>query len=184
MDYVYTRVSTDSQTTDNQVLALKSLYPEAEIVTEASSGVKERPKLMNLKFRLKEGDRLIVYAIDRLGRSTVDLVNLFEELGTKGVIIVSSREGIIDRTTPMGAFLLNIMISVAQMERDMLRERVRAGLDRAKSEGTKLGRQYSHDDETLKEAIKLRKLGYSYREITDKTGVSSGSLRLYEKRVN
>jgi DNA invertase Pin-like site-specific DNA recombinase len=154
----------------------------ATVVEEQASGAKERPKLSELISKLTAGDRLIVYAIDRLGRSTRDLVTLFEELGSRGVILISNREGIIDRSTPMGNFMYNIMAAMAQMERDILIERIKTGLSRAKSEGKKLGRTYQHPKEVRDAALTMRKQGITYRGIAKKLGISVTSIRLYERK--
>ena len=179
MDYIYTRVSTEVQTTQNQVLILSKQYPEAEIVEEVGSGAKERPKLTELMSRLTSGDRLIVYAIDRLGRSMFDLVTLFETLGNKGVILISQREGIIDRATPMGNFMYHIMAAMATMERDILKERIAAGLARTKAKGTKLGRKYTYSKEVRESAVTLRQEGKSLQQISDSLGISIGAIRGY-----
>jgi DNA invertase Pin-like site-specific DNA recombinase len=183
MDYIYARVSTDHQTTDNQVVQLSSQYPSATVVAEVASGAKERPALRQLVSDLTAGDRLIVYAIDRLGRSAVDTITLIEALFRKGVVVVSSREGILDPSTPMGAFFLNVMSAFAQMERDILRERVRAGLERAKRDGKKLGRAYTYPDEMRARIRDLRASGASLLDIAKQTGVSKSQAHEILKQI-
>lgn len=179
MDYIYTRVSTEAQTTQNQVLILSKQYPDAEVVEEVGSGAKERPKLTELLDKMVAGDRLIVYAIDRLGRSMLDLVNLFELLGSRKIILVSQREGVIDRDTPMGNFMYHIMAAMANMERDILKERIAAGLARTKAKGTKLGRKYTHRKEIRELAVLMRQEGKSLQQISNDLGISIGAIRGY-----
>jgi len=183
MQYIYSRVSTDRQTTENQILQLTKLYPNAILVEEVGSGVKERPKLHDLLDKLKEGDELVVYAIDRLGRSMMDLVNLFETISGKGVVLISTREGILDKRNPMSNFVFSIMGALAQMERDILKERIHAGLERARSQGKKLGRKYTHSEEIRLKALRLRQEGLSYQRVADTLGISVGAVRGYERHL-
>lgn len=181
MQYIYSRVSTDHQTTENQVLQLTKLYPEAQLIEEVGSGVKERPKLQAVLDSLVEGDQLIVYAIDRLGRSVSDLVNLFEIISKKGAVLVSTREGVLDKRNPMSNFVFSIMSALAQMERDILRERIHAGLERAKAQGKKLGRGYSHSEEVRLKAIRLRQEGLTLKAVAETLDISIGAVRGYER---
>ena len=176
MDYIYTRVSTEHQTTENQTKILISSYPTASIVEETGSGVKTRPKLNELLGKLVKGDRLVVYALDRLGRSLTDLITIITNLTKQGVAVVSHREGTIDPSTAMGAFTMNIMSALAQMERDILIERTKAGLDRARGAGVKLGRATSISEDTRLRIKNLKRQGVSYRNIAKTCGVSVGTI--------
>jgi DNA invertase Pin-like site-specific DNA recombinase len=160
------------------------LYPSAILIEEVGSGVKDRPKLNELLSKLGEGDELIVYAIDRLGRSMMDLVNLFATISSKGVVLISTREGILDKRNPMSNFVFSIMGALAQMERDILKERIHAGLERAKSQGKKLGRRFTYSEETRLKAIRLRQEGLSYQKVADTLGISVGAVRGYERGIN
>lgn len=171
-DYIYARVSTDHQTTENQVLTLTSQYPNAKVIKEVESGVKKRPQLDALLEEVVQGDRIIIYALDRLGRSIQDLLRIFDLLEGKKVPIVSQREGVLDRSTPTGEFMINMMASLATMERRILVERINTGLKRAKSEGKKLGRAYTFSEGTRAQICDLRAQGVSLMDIAKATGVS------------
>src|SRR4051812_25001893 len=110
--YIYSRVSTDGQTTDGQVLALTARYPEAQIVSEVASGAKHRPILRALVAQLQAGDTLVVAALDRLGRRTSEVLALIEDLDRRRIVLVSVREGV-DYSTAAGRLVTQILVSVA-----------------------------------------------------------------------
>lgn len=141
---IYSRVSTDEQTTENQLIPLKQ-YAERmgwdyEVFTEVESSRKTRPIQWDLYNRLlrKEFDGLLIYKFDRWARSTKELVEHIENLINKGVFVYSYTENI-DLNTSMGRAMLTIISAFAQLERDIIRERTIAGLQRAKAEGKRLG---------------------------------------------
>ncbi len=183
MDYIYSRVSTDKQTTENQVLDLLAQYPNATVVEETGSGAKARPILDDLLGKMQRGDRLVIVAIDRLGRSIGDLVHILDRLGDTGVVLISKREGTIDKTTAMGSFIFNIMASVAQMERDILIERTRAGLSRTKASGTKLGRRATISDETRASVAAMRSQGHSLVAVGSALGISKSRVHEIEREL-
>jgi putative DNA-invertase from lambdoid prophage Rac len=147
---LYARVSTTEQTADNQLLELRH-YVEArgwtavEFVDQGVSGAKDkRPALDAL---LKDAKRrlfdvVVCWRLDRLGRNLKHLVTLLEELQAVGVAFVSLGEGI-DCTTPAGKLQLHILAALAEFERERIRERVLAGLARARAQGKRLGRRRS-----------------------------------------
>lgn len=142
---IYARVSTDDQTTDNQVLPLKQYCDrmgwQYEVFTETESSRKTRPVQWELYQRLlrKEFDGLVIYKFDRWARSTTELVAHMEALYNKGIQVYSYSENI-DLSSSMGKAMLTIISAFAQLERDIIRERTLAGLQRAKAQGKKLGR--------------------------------------------
>ncbi|HZT76403.1 MAG TPA: recombinase family protein [Vicinamibacterales bacterium] len=144
---IYARVSTTEQTVDNQLLELRR-YVEArtwsatEFVDAGVSGSKDRrPALDDLlkDARRRKFDVLVCWRLDRLGRNLRHLVTLIEELQSLGIAFVSLGEGI-DCTTPAGKLQLHILAALAEFERERIRERVIAGLRRARSQGKRLGR--------------------------------------------
>lgn len=163
---LYLRVSTDEQTTFNQELELKK-YCEREgyeiyriYRDEGISGVKtSRPALdeMLKDMRNKMFDAVIVWKFDRLGRSTAHLLQILEELRNKNVRLIATSQSI-DTFTPMGKFFFTILSGFAEMEREMIRERINSGLQRRKKEGHKLGRQSGARDRA-----KRKRLGYFER---------------------
>src|SRR5215475_721834 len=144
---IYARVSTIDQTVDNQLLELRR-YSEARGWTavneyvDVMSGAKDRrPGLDELvrDARRRKFDAVIVWKLDRLGRSLRHLVLLMEELQQLGVALVSLGEGL-DLSTPAGRLQAGLLAAVAQFERERIRERVVSGLQRAKAQGKRLGR--------------------------------------------
>ena len=170
-EYIYTRVSTDGQTNDPQVLQLTKLHPEARVISEVASGAKKRPMLKALVDQLVKNDVLIVAALDRLGRRTSEVLLLIEELDKKGVILKSLREGV-DYSTPTGKLVTQILVSVAEMERNMISERTKAGLEAAKNSGKQLGRPSKIPSEVKNHARELVRQGATHKEAASKTGMS------------
>ena len=139
----YARVSTEEQELNLQLDALKRAgCTEEMIFVDKSSGSKtERPGLDPCLKTLKSGDTLIVWRLDRLGRSMAHLVHLIEELRTRGVGFRSICDGEIDTTTASGELVFNIFSALAQFERRLIQERTRAGLAAARARGRKGGRK-------------------------------------------
>ena len=145
----YARVSTDDQTCENQRRTISARYAVAKWFTDdgVSGAVAAtlRPALAALLNYVREGDAVVVAAIDRLGRNTIDVLNTVEALKAKGVSVVSMREGF-DLATPAGKLMLTMLAAVAELERENLKARQLAGLERAKAEGKNLGRTKAIDD--------------------------------------
>lgn len=138
----YARVSTDDQNLDLQIDALlQAGCLKQNIYKDKVSGAKtERPGLTQCLDKLEAGDVLVVWRLDRLGRSMVHLVSLIEELRTKDVGFKSLCDGAIDTTTASGELVFNIFSSMAQFERRLIQERTQAGLSAARARGRKGGR--------------------------------------------
>ena len=138
----YARVSTGDQNLSLQVDALKNVgCIERDIYTDKSSGAKmERPGLENCMKALEKGDTLVVWRLDRLGRSMSHLVGLINDLRLKGIGFKSIQDGAIDTTSASGELMFNIFSSLAQFERRLVQERTRAGLKAARARGRKGGR--------------------------------------------
>src|SRR5207247_7895280 len=144
---IYARVSTQEQTVDNQLLELRR-YAEArgwvamEYVDVGVSGSKDRrPALDQLVSdgKRRRFDVLVCWRLDRLGRNLKHLITMLEELQALGIAFVSLAEGI-DATTPAGKLQMHILGAIAEFERARIAERVKAGLQRAKAQGKRLGR--------------------------------------------
>jgi putative DNA-invertase from lambdoid prophage Rac len=144
---VYARVSTADQTCENQLIELRR-YVEArgwastEFVDRGVSGAKERRPALDALLKdakRRRFDVLVVWRLDRLGRNLRHLILLLDELSALGVAFVSLAEGI-DATTPAGRLQLHILGAIAEFERERIRERVLAGLRRARAQGKRLGR--------------------------------------------
>lgn len=142
---IYARVSRSDQILENQIIPLRkycmNMGYNFEIFTEKESTRKSRPVQWELYNRLlrKEFDGLIIWKFDRWARSTKELIDHMERLIEKNVFIYSFCENI-DLSTSMGRAMLTIISAFAQLERDIIRERTLAGLERARNLGKKLGR--------------------------------------------
>lgn len=144
---IYARVSTLDQEPENQLQELRAYvaargWSAVEYVDRGVSGAKDRrPALDQLVMdaRRRKVDVLLCWRLDRLGRNLRHLVVLLEDLHATGVAFVSLNEGI-DATTPAGKLQLHILAALAEFERGRIRERVMAGLQRARAQGTRLGR--------------------------------------------
>lgn len=137
----YARVSTRDQNLDLQTDALlKAGCTETHIYQEKMSGsTKERPALQKMLDQLREGDLVVIWKLDRLGRSLADLVHLVNEIQGKGAGLLSLQDHI-DTTTPQGKLTFHLFAAIAEFERDIIRERTRAGLDSARARGRMGGR--------------------------------------------
>ncbi|MBY0581226.1 MAG: recombinase family protein [Rickettsiales bacterium] len=139
----YARVSKFDQDLKMQIDALiEAGCQEDKIFTDQISGSKsERPGLIKCLEELKEGDILIIWRLDRLGRSIIHLVTLIEDFKQRGVSIKSLCDGAIDTTTASGELIFNIFSSLAQFERKLIQERTQAGLKAARARGKQGGRK-------------------------------------------
>lgn len=137
--YGYARVSTEDQNLDLQRRALKESGCEILVEEKKSGYGVRRDQLEMLKKSLHPGDTLVVWKLDRLGRSVIDLIRLAKWLTDKGVEFKSITEGI-DTKTPMGRFHFTLLAGLAQLERDITSERTKAGMAAAKARGAQFGR--------------------------------------------
>ena len=137
----YARVSTLEQNLDLQIKSLKE-NGCSEIFTDKVSGSKsDRPGLAKALLNLKKGDTLLVWRLDRLGRSMPHLISVIESLKEKGIGFKSIQDGAINTTTASGELIFNIFASLAQFERALIRERTSAGLQAARARGRFGGRR-------------------------------------------
>lgn len=171
----YARVSTEKQVLDLQLDALNKSGCETIYRDEGISGMSTtRPGLDSCMASLKTGDVLVVYKLDRLGRSLEHLITVVNDLQMAGIGFQSISEGF-DTTTPAGKMIFHVIGSLAQFERELIRERVLAGLNAAKARGTKLGRKFSIKPETVAQAVKMYNDGLSFAEIGRDLGMSRAS---------
>jgi DNA invertase Pin-like site-specific DNA recombinase len=147
---IYARVSTDSQTVENQIRELRQIaerrgWEIVEVYTDAGiGGAKGRTQRPGLDQMLKDASRrkfdiVMSWAIDRLGRSLIDLLGIIQHLEAVGVDLYLDQQSI-DTTTPMGKLVFQVTGAFAEFERSMIRQRVKAGLKRAVAQGATLGR--------------------------------------------
>ncbi|AIL66136.1 DNA-invertase hin (plasmid) [Rickettsiales bacterium Ac37b] len=139
----YARVSKNDQNLKMQIDALESFGCDSkDIFTDQVSGSKsERPGLNKCLEELQAGDTLVVWRLDRLGRSMIHLVSLINDFQKKGIAFKSLCDGPIDTTTASGEFVFNIFSSLSQFEKRLIQERTRAGLNAARARGRLGGRK-------------------------------------------
>lgn len=157
----YTRISTSHQTDAAQRQALLDLrVPEERIYSDVISGATratERPGWTALFQRLRAGDQLVVQRLDRLGRSSLDVLANVAELTGRGIVLRSVHDGI-DASTATGRLVLAILAGLAEWERTLIRERVTAGLTAARARGVRLGRPTLDIEDELAKARVLTDL--------------------------
>ncbi|EHI50200.1 recombinase family protein [Aeromonas salmonicida] len=151
----YARVSTQDQNLELQLEALTKAGCQ-KVFEDTISGTRtDRPGLGKALEMLREGDTLVVWKLDRLGRSVKQLVALVSDLHKQGIQFRSLTDSSIDTGTPSGRFFFHVMASLAEMERDLTVERTRAGLEVAKQLGRKGGRKPKMTDSKIESAKKL-----------------------------
>ena len=171
----YARVSTRDQNLDLQLAALTSAGCD-RIFEDTMSGTKAgRPGLAKALEALREGDTLIVWKLDRLGRSVKDLLDFAGGLNERGIGFVSLTDSI-DTTTASGRFFFNVMASLAQMERELMVERTQAGLQAAREQGRVGGRKRVMTEAKIRSARKLLSQGTPPKEVAASLGVSVPTL--------
>lgn len=183
---IYARVSTFDQEPENQLQELRR-YVEArgwtavEYVDRGVSGAKDRrPALDQLltDARRRRFDVVVCWRLDRLGRNLKHLITLLEDLQALGVAFVSLAEGI-DATTPAGKLQMHILGAIAEFERERIRERVLAGLQRARTQGVRLGRP-----RVLVPIDRLQGVSsLSVEEAADSLGVSRSTIKRWRRQV-
>ena len=171
----YARVSTQDQNLELQTEALTKAGCRKIFSDKLSGSRAERPGLTQAQETLREGDTLVVWKLDRLGRSVKHLVNLIAELHQQSVQFKSLTDAI-DTGTPSGRFFFHVMASLAEMERELTVERTRAGLEVARQLGRKGGRKRQMTDSKIKSAKKLLASGVPPRDVAGNLGVSVSTL--------
>ncbi|NGQ95487.1 recombinase family protein [Brevibacillus sp. SYP-B805] len=178
MIFGYARVSTQDQNLDAQIDVLNK-YGVDRIYHEKMTGkTKERPQLEELLKVLRPGDKVVVYKLDRISRSTKHLIELAEHFEKAGVDFVSIRDNI-DTSTAMGRFFFRMMASIAELERDIIVERTHAGLEAARARGRKGGRPSKNADKVALALDMYASKRYTIEQITEATGLGKTTLYRY-----
>jgi DNA invertase Pin-like site-specific DNA recombinase len=184
---IYARVSTCEQEPENQLAELRRYvaaraWDAHEYVDRGISGAKDRrPALDQLvaDARRRRFDALVVWRLDRLGRNLRHLITLLEELQALGSAFVSLGEGI-DATTPAGKLQMHILGAIAEFERERIRERVLAGLQRARSQGTRLGRPTAAVPHERLQRVRDLPINVA----AERLGVSRSTIKRWRRRVS
>lgn len=188
---LYARVSTDKQTVEMQIHELQDFIKRRNwkiykiFTDEGYSGKNtKRPAFseMMIHARQRRFDILLVWKLDRLGRSLKDLISTLDELSSFGVDFISYKDNHMDTTTPTGKLVFNVVASVAEFERDLISERIKAGLQNAKRKGKKLGAKIKLNPLLFEKGLEMKKRGLSNRQIAKELNVSEGAFRYWLKK--
>jgi DNA invertase Pin-like site-specific DNA recombinase len=183
---IYARVSTDKQSTENQLLELRILCTKLgytivqEYTDNGISGAKSRDERPALDLLLKDAtrrkfDMVMCWSIDRLGRSLQHLVEILNELQALKIDLYFQQQGM-DTSTPSGRMIFSVFGAIGEFERNLIRERVLAGQQRAKANGVKLGRPSKMND-GMKSAVKLlREKGMGIKQIARELQIGVGTV--------
>lgn len=174
----YARVSTGDQNLDLQKNALVRAECEQIFEDTASGKNARRQGLRRAIRRLKPGDSLVVWKLDRLGRSVRDLITLVSELQDKGIHFRSLTDSI-DTSTPAGRFFFHVMSALAEMERELIVERTRAGLAAAREQGRVGGRRRVMTTEVVEQCRRMLGTGATRQQVADVTGVGVKTIYKY-----
>ena len=183
---LYVRVSTDAQTVENQIRELRQIagrrgWDVAEVYNDAGiSGAKGRNGRPGLNSMLKDARRrkfdvVMAWAIDRLGRSLIDLLDTIQHLEACGVDLYLDQQAI-DTTTPMGRLVFQVTGAFAEFERTMIRQRIKAGLKRAVAQGVKLGRP-KIDRTTERKVRQQLARGEGILKVAKSLGIGTGTVQ-------
>lgn len=183
---LYARVSTFDQEPENQLAELRRCagargWTAQEYVDRGVSGAKDRRPALDALLqdaRRRRCDVVVCWRLDRLGRNLKHLITLLEELQALGVAFVSLAEGI-DATTPAGRLQMHLLAAIAEFERERIRERVLAGLQRARSQGRVLGRPRTRPPMERLQSVS----GLPVQVAADRLGVSRSTLKRWRRQV-
>lgn len=182
----YARVSTQDQNLQLQIDALKNAGCE-KIYQEKQSAIKERPELDKMILQLREGDTIVVWKLDRLGRSLKHLVSLIDDFRNKKVEFISIKDSI-DTSTPTGRLFFNITASLSEYEREMIVERTRAGLASARLRNRIGGRKAGLSKVAIQKAATAKHLyidkNLPISEITNTLNIGKATLYRYLRYMN
>lgn len=171
----YARVSTSDQNLDLQLSTLKNIGCE-KVYQDQMSGTKtNRPGLEMALEVLRENDTLVVWKLDRLGRTVKGLIELVNGLEKKNIHFKSITDNV-DTSTPSGRFFFHVMASLAQMERELIAERTKAGLAAAKAKGRVGGRKRKMTNSKIESAKKLLDAGILPKDVAHDLGISIPTL--------
>jgi DNA invertase Pin-like site-specific DNA recombinase len=172
----YARVSTDGQTLDAQQAALKAAGAERTFAEKVSGAQADRKALAKAIDALGAGDVLLVTRLDRLARSTRDLLNVLATVTDKGAGFKSLADAWADTTTPHGRLMLTVLGGLAEFERELIRARTDEGRKRAQARGVRFGRKLKLTPHQIAEALQRREAGEALVEIGRTYNVSHSTI--------
>ncbi|RAX08194.1 recombinase family protein [Photorhabdus bodei] len=174
----YVRVSTNDQNSDLQRNALISINCEQIFEDKISGKTSNRPGLKRALKQLKKGDTLVVWKLDRLGRSVKNMVTLISDLSERGIHFQSLTDSI-DTSTSMGRFFFHVMSALAEMERELIVERTNAGLIAARAQGRIGGRPVSLSFVEQQQAARLLAKGHTRKQLSLIYNISLSTIYKY-----
>jgi len=175
----YKRVSTADQNTARQ---LEGMTFDKVFEDKVSGKDTNRPELLAMLDYVRDGDELYVHSLDRLGRNTSDLIQLMEQLKTKGVTVVFDKSKMTfspDTSNPMNNLMFTMLSAFSQFERDLMLERQREGIAIAKAEGKYKGKAKKINDDEIRDKIAQ---GLSYRKVADELDISLSTVQRAMKK--
>ncbi len=176
MIFGYARVSTDGQSVDAQVKQLRAAGAEKMFKETASGAKTDRARLRQALKEIDEGDVLMVTRLDRLARSTRDLLNILAQITDKGAGFRSLADAWADTRSAQGRLMLTVLGGLAEFERELIRARTSEGRERAKARGVHMGRPPKLTPHQKKEALRRREDGETTREIARLFNVSPNTI--------
>ena len=175
----YTRVSTVSQTLDQQNEALEAAGVTKTFSDTMSGARDDRPGLAALMEHVREGDTVVVWKLDRLGRNTLHILETVKALTDRGVTLISATDGI-DSSTAAGRMMIGVLGSLAEYERELVKERTALKRNASRASGTKFGRPRKVPDAVhIATARRMREDGHTAKDIAKYLGVSRATVYRY-----
>ena len=172
----YARVSTDGQTLEAQITALRAAGCEKVFKEKISGAQSDRKELKRLLAGLNKGDKVLVSRLDRLARSTRDLLNILAAIAERGAGFQSLADTWANTSTSHGRLMLTVLGGLAEFERDLIRTRTGEGRLRAVARGVRLGRKPKLTSHQIKEALRRREAGEVLTEIARSYNVSHSTI--------
>ena len=175
----YTRVSTISQTLEQQNAALQAAGISRTFSDTMSGARDDRPGLAALLDYLRDGDTVVVWKLDRLGRNSLHILETVKALTDRGITLISTSDGI-DSSTAAGRMMIGVLGSLAEYERELVKERTALKRQASRASGTKFGRPRKVDDaEHIATAQRMKSDGHTGKDIAKYLGVSRATLYRY-----
>ena len=175
----YTRISTVAQTLDQQNAALEAAGVTKTFSDVMSGARDDRPGLVALMEYVRAGDTVVVWKLDRLGRNTIHILKTVKVLTDRGVTLVSTSDGI-DSSTPAGRMMIGVLGSLAEYERELVKERTALKRQASRANGTRFGRPRKvADAEHIATAKRMKADGHTAKQIAKYLGVSRATLYRY-----
>jgi DNA invertase Pin-like site-specific DNA recombinase len=175
----YTRVSTVAQTLEQQDVALAAAGVTKTFSDTMSGAKDDRPGLAALMDYVREGDTVVVWKLDRLGRNTLHILETVKALSDAGVTLISTTDGI-DSSTAAGRMVIGVLASMAEFERELIKERTALKRATSRANGTKFGRRKKVADPShIATARRMKRDGHSARDVAKYLGISRATLYRY-----